>query len=193
MRKFDHSSKGHFQVYEFIKVNLLICENGEFSFQMCYLVSCVLFGLTRNVSPIVLPQSLLRVIGFRHYLTAATLTESLPSTSCRAEGFTYMISFNHHGAPGKPYHSRFTRKEAKFQTHSATWGNMERADGGARIGIQDLSGSGITRCLLPCARVLHILSSSVMPSLVCCCDLFFPGIPCLYGCHKHVNGKEPFS
>ena len=72
MRKFDHSSKGHFQFYEFIKVNLLIFENREFSFQMRYLVLCVLFGLTRNVSLIVLTQSLLRVIGFRHYLTAAT-------------------------------------------------------------------------------------------------------------------------
>lgn len=31
-----------------------------------------------------------------------------------------MISFNHHSAPGKPYHSRFTRKDAEFQRHSAT-------------------------------------------------------------------------
>ena len=31
-----------------------------------------------------------------------------------------MISFNHHSTPGKPYHSQFTRKEAKFQRHSAT-------------------------------------------------------------------------
>lgn len=72
MRKFDQSSKGPFQFYEFIKANLLIFENRDFSFQMRYLISRVLFGLTQNVSPIVLTQSLLRVIGFRHYLTAAT-------------------------------------------------------------------------------------------------------------------------
>ena len=76
-----------------------------------------------------------------------------------------MISCNHHGTPGKPYHSHFTRKGAKFQTHSVTWESMGRADGGARIGIQDLSGSGITRChvffTFPPHQWCHLWSDAV--------------------------------
>lgn len=48
-------------------------------------------------------------------------------------------------------------------------------------------------CLLPCAHVLHTLSSSAVPSLVCCCDLLLPDAPCLYGRHNHLNGNDPSS
>lgn len=52
MKKFEQSSEGHFQFYEFLQVNLLILENEDFSFQTCPLISCILFGLTWNVGPI---------------------------------------------------------------------------------------------------------------------------------------------
>ena len=59
MKKFEQSSEGHFQFYEFIEVNLLILENEDFSFQMCHLISCILFGLTWNVGPILLSYSVI--------------------------------------------------------------------------------------------------------------------------------------
>lgn len=84
--------------------------------------------------------------------------------------------------------SHVTRMEAKF-LHLAK--SIKPVNGGPGLESELCLALACSYCILSHARDLHTLSCPAMPSLVCCCSLWFPGRPCLCGAHGHWNGKGP--